>query len=81
MNKLTITIAEGTFVSESRRRRRSKSPEAAARSELLRAVMPKISGDRGDKLASAYVNGDADTVRSMLTSVADEIADSLAQKG
>ena len=78
MNKLTLTIAEGTFVSESRRRRRSKSPEAAARSELLRAIMPKISGDRGQKLATAFVNGDRETVKSMLDAVTNEIVDSLS---
>jgi hypothetical protein len=32
-----------------------------------------------DKLAAAYVNGDADTVRAMLTDVANEISNSLAQ--
>jgi hypothetical protein len=78
MNKLTLTIAEGTFISESRRR--SKSPEAAARSTMLKAVMPKLSGDRGKELASAFENADADKVRSVMTDIANELADALANK-
>lgn len=78
---LVVAFKEMNFVSESRRRRKSKkqNPEAEVRSQFLKALMPKVSGDRGNKLASAFVNGDAETVRSMLTETANEIANSISK--
>lgn len=60
------------FLSESRRKS-SKSPDAQARSTMLKAVMPKLSGERGKELANAFVNEDKEKVKSILTEIANEL--------
>ena len=71
MRELHVKIFEPSL---SRRSKKGKSPEAEARSTMLKAIMPKLSGDRGKELATAFVAGDKETIRKILTDITDELS-------
>ena len=78
MQPITVNVisAQALPTMEARRKRKSsKSPEAQARSVMLKAIMPKLSGDRGQKLAKAFVDGDKETIRKELTDITNELSE------
>ena len=71
MQELHVKIFEPSL---SRRSKKSKSPDAEARSLMLKAIMPKLSGERGKQLANAFVDGDKETIRKVLTDITNELS-------
>ena len=78
MQPITVNLVPAALPTmEARRSKRKsgKSPEAQARSVMLKAIMPKLSGDRGQKLAKAFVDGDKETIRKELTDITNELSE------
>lgn len=86
--KFDITIA-----SESKSRKRAKRSKAPAkgkakapkasgnlRSIMLKAIMPQLSGKRGDRLATAIKALDDSTVEQLLNGVTASVVNSIRKK-
>lgn len=50
------------------------------RSRMLKAVMPKLSGDQGKELAQAFEDEDGEKVGAIMHKIADELKEALINK-
>ena len=59
---------------------KSKSPRAKARSAMLKLIMPRLSQDRGERLAQAVKEKDGDTFQKIFAEIGKEIGEFLNEK-
>ena len=70
MKTLTVNISSGLFQSTSRGASRSSN----LRSQMLKQIMPKFSGDRGKALEKAFAEKNSDQIRAILMEITSELA-------
>lgn len=72
MKELKIDLKHGAVVSESKRKKKG-----SARSQMLRMVMPMLSGEDGERLQNAVKNNDSAAMRTAMNSVVNKLAKKL----
>ncbi len=67
---MKVSVTSKPFTSESRRKKRSGAGNA--RSQMLKLVMPLLSGDDGDALAKAVLAKNGAKVETLLRTIASK---------
>lgn len=80
-NNLHNIVQRARPVSLVKSESRGKSPAAAARSQMLKMIMPELSREQGDKLAAAIQNRDGATVERIMKQIGKKLGDKLKVKG
>lgn len=72
MKSIDVTIKGSTQSFELQAK--GKKGGGNLRSQMLKQVMPKLSGERGKALEQAFADKDKDKIRKILTEITDELA-------
>lgn len=80
-NNLHNIVKQSRRVNLVKSESRGKSPAAAARSQMLKMIMPELSREQGDKLAAAIQNRDGATVERIMKQIGKKLGDKLKVKG
>ena len=59
---------------------KGKSKSAKMRSQMLKLIMPELSRDQGDRLASAIDNHDGETVKKIMTQIGIKLGNQISRK-
>ena len=68
------------MLSESRRKKKQKSPEMARRSAMLKLIMPILSDENGIALSKAIAKSDGDAAYESLVAIAKTVRARLSKK-
>lgn len=56
-------------LSKARKKAKNSNSKSELRSVMLKAIMPELSGERGERLARAFQDGDKHKIRALLLEV------------